>query len=250
MLKCPSLFCVSTFNQYWIFLAEANHIFMVLLAIQNPTNYSRRKEFSGGKDLFNTLWPQQMDDILVIAFSNAFEWKCLYFDFIVTEFCLGLKVQFTIRHYRFRQWLAVMMRNFDVFFDLHLSKRLSKQSRRRWFETPSHSLWCHCNVTLDISGTFSGTPRNIQGNLDRYEEHTENAADKLILIQGCEFQKLHLLISLWHLVHITLYILNIYAKYIYKLNYNIFVRCQCGWGLGAFLRWWPPSTMWSGPLIY
>ena len=24
----------------------------------------------------------------------------------------------------------------------------------------------------------------------------------------------------------------------------------CGWGLGAFLRWWPPSTMWAGSLIY
>ena len=28
-------------------------------------------------------------------------------------------------------------RGFDVFFDLRLNKRLSKQSRRRWFETPS-----------------------------------------------------------------------------------------------------------------
>ena len=28
-----------------------------------------------------------------------------------------------------------------------LNKRLRKQSRRRWFETPSHSLWRHCNVT-------------------------------------------------------------------------------------------------------
>ena len=36
--------------------------------------------------------------------------------------------------------------SFDVFFDLHLNKRLSKQSRRRWFEMPLHSLWCHCNV--------------------------------------------------------------------------------------------------------
>ena len=27
-------------------------------------------------------------------------------------------------------------RCFDVFFDLHLNKRLSKQSRRRWFEMP------------------------------------------------------------------------------------------------------------------
>ena len=36
-------------------------------------------------------------------------------------------------------------RGFDVFFDLRLDKRLSKQSRRRWFETPSHPLWRHCN---------------------------------------------------------------------------------------------------------
>ena len=37
-------------------------------------------------------------------------------------------------------------RNFDVFFDMHLNKRLSKQWRRRWFETPSHSLWRHYNM--------------------------------------------------------------------------------------------------------
>ena len=36
-------------------------------------------------------------------------------------------------------------RSFDVFFDLRLNKRLSKQSRRRWFEIPSRSLWHHCN---------------------------------------------------------------------------------------------------------
>ena len=36
-------------------------------------------------------------------------------------------------------------RSFEFFFDLLLNKRLSKQSRRRWFETPSRSLWHHCN---------------------------------------------------------------------------------------------------------
>ena len=30
-------------------------------------------------------------------------------------------------------------------------KRLSKPSRRRWFETPSRSLWCHCNVPIQKS---------------------------------------------------------------------------------------------------
>ena len=32
------------------------------------------------------------------------------------------------------------------FFDLRLNKRLSKQSLDWWFETPSRSLWRHCNV--------------------------------------------------------------------------------------------------------
>ena len=35
--------------------------------------------------------------------------------------------------------------SFDVFFDLRLIKRLSKQSRGWWFETPSCSLRRHCN---------------------------------------------------------------------------------------------------------
>ena len=34
-------------------------------------------------------------------------------------------------------------RGFDVFFDLRLIKRLSKQSPGWWFETPSRSLWRH-----------------------------------------------------------------------------------------------------------
>ena len=33
--------------------------------------------------------------------------------------------------------------SFDIFFDLRLNNRLSKPSRRRWFEAPSRSLWSH-----------------------------------------------------------------------------------------------------------
>ena len=39
-------------------------------------------------------------------------------------------------------------RSFDVFFDLRLDKRLSKQSWGRWFDTPSRPLWRHCNDIL------------------------------------------------------------------------------------------------------
>ena len=39
------------------------------------------------------------------------------------------------------QWSGALM----VFFNLRLNKRLSKQSRGWWFETPWRSLWRHCN---------------------------------------------------------------------------------------------------------
>ena len=39
-------------------------------------------------------------------------------------------------------------RSFDVFFDIRLNKRLSKQPWGWWFETLSWSLWYHCNVLM------------------------------------------------------------------------------------------------------
>ena len=39
-------------------------------------------------------------------------------------------------------------RSFDVFLDLCLNKRLSKQSWGWWFETPACPLWRHCNSLL------------------------------------------------------------------------------------------------------
>ena len=35
---------------------------------------------------------------------------------------------------------------FDVFLYHRLKKRLNNHSKRRWFDTPPHSLWCHCNA--------------------------------------------------------------------------------------------------------
>ena len=41
-------------------------------------------------------------------------------------------------------------RSFDIFFDLSLNKRLSKQSRGWWFETISCPLWRQCNGKTPI----------------------------------------------------------------------------------------------------
>ena len=46
------------------------------------------------------------------------------------------------------RWIPLkrpVTRSFDVFFDLHLTDRLSKQSWGRWFERPSYSSWRRCN---------------------------------------------------------------------------------------------------------
>ena len=43
-------------------------------------------------------------------------------------------------------------RNFDVFFDLRVNKRLSKQWLGWWFEMPSRPLWRHCNGVYCIHG--------------------------------------------------------------------------------------------------
>ena len=45
-------------------------------------------------------------------------------------------------------------RSFDVFFDLRVNKRLSKQSGGWWFETLSRSLWRHRNVNAILNDFF------------------------------------------------------------------------------------------------
>ena len=58
-------------------------------------------------------------------------------------------------------------RSFDVFFDLRLNQRLSKQTQGWWFETPSYLLWRHCNgcfrfgcVTFTSIRWFPADPTN------------------------------------------------------------------------------------------
>ena len=49
--------------------------------------------------------------------------------------------------------------SFDVFFDLRLNKRLSKQSWGWWLETPSGSLWRHYNVIDPYNFSYSYSSR-------------------------------------------------------------------------------------------
>ena len=62
-------------------------------------------------------------------------------------------------------------RSFDVYFDLRLSKRLSKQSWGSWFETPSRPLWRHRN-DLVCSRTRWPIVRNTQHRIEQVSRFT------------------------------------------------------------------------------
>ena len=61
---------------------------------------------------------------------------------------------------------------FDVFFNLRLNKRLSEQSWGWWFETPSWSLWRHCNgydMFMKEYSKLISAPDYHDGNYKAYE---------------------------------------------------------------------------------
>ena len=60
--------------------------------------------------------------------------------------------------HRWIPFTKAMTRSFEIYFDLRLNKRLSKHSRRWWCETPSRSLWRHCNVIC-----IDGPPSSCHG---------------------------------------------------------------------------------------
>ena len=69
------------------------------------------------------------------------------------------------------QWPVT--RSFDVFFDLGLNKRLSKQPWGWWFETPPWSLWRQCNENRhQICNVFSHLSRPLSPQLNRSTENT------------------------------------------------------------------------------
>ena len=72
--------------------------------------------------------------------------------------------------------------SFGVFFELRLNKRLSKQSWGWWSETPSRSLWRHCNgkyvrcSRFDVVFCCSGSYRII--SLERLAQYQRNKPKK------------------------------------------------------------------------
>ena len=122
----------------------------------------------------------------------------------------------------------LVTQSFDVFFDLRLNKRLSKQWWGWWFETSSCLLWRHCNgratvVAIPHNGLDSCvlllcisvwcTQRNIRGderNRVTYPDTTNKTlnpyAEYIHEIQQI-FVCMHRFIKLWY---VTICVLHVY----------------------------------------
>ena len=71
-------------------------------------------------------------------------------------------------------------RSLDVFFDLRLNKRLSKQWWGWWFETPLCPLWRHRNGNSYPSGTFFTGTGVITRMLSTFETPLNNMDSSII----------------------------------------------------------------------
>ena len=84
--------------------------------------------------------------------------------------------------------------SFDVFFDLHLKKRLGKQSWGWWFETTSHTLWCHCNERIVVIWSASPSSGLISVQGHGHLTHCYQVENH----HGCQCDSLYFRISYKH----------------------------------------------------
>ena len=91
-----------------------------------------------------------------------------------------------------------LTRSCDVFFDLRLNKRFSKQSKRRWFETPSRPLWHHCNegtatdfnlmlrIQKDLSGSLPDEEQSYINQIARFMGPTWGPPGSCRIVTRCK----------------------------------------------------------------
>ena len=106
--------------------------------------------------------------------------------------------------------------NFDVFFDLRLNKRLSKQPWGWWLETPSWSLWRHCNVTNGIQTVSSFIPGS-RDSVAKYMIKKGNLHSNVHSVVNFQSESLKAYIDMLNFTS-TLRIHSIYVTWFVLLN--------------------------------
>ena len=106
------------------------------------------------------IWKWDMAEMIgAIWFSSLYRCRCLFIPYMMTtsngnifHVTGPLWGEFTGPGEFPSQW--PVRQSFDVFFDLCLNKRLSKQLKHQWFKMLSCSLWCHCNLKKSVYWSY------------------------------------------------------------------------------------------------
>ena len=124
-------------------LFSSHILFSVLAIVLFPYFYSVWPSFSSPD--FRLVWPSSFSSHIekkIISQCGKKTMGHLQWKGVMYGCCCPYMVATScVNHSLWRH----QMETFDVSFHLRLNKRLSKQSRLRWFETSSRSLWRHCN---------------------------------------------------------------------------------------------------------
>ena len=116
----------------------------------------------------------------------------------------------------------LVARSSDVVFDLRLNKRFSIQSRRRWFDTLSCSLWRHCKkrelrIYFDLYKSVGFAPNSIAS----FQRGAVNFLCKCSNLMAC-WRRLSInKQSLYQLTKLTL--LGLRRTCVYTLDRNWFI---------------------------
>ena len=139
-------------------------------------------------------------------------------------------------------------RSFDVFFDLRLKKRLSKQPWGWWFETPAWSLWRQCNFLfwgILIFNTWSCSLTMIVYCM---------LAQHVLSIKSTELQEMRITDIRWRheLVETTVYGKLFRCFKLFKhliIQFNGFISNCCRWLQTQWHSWDAPNrNRWYLPL--
>ena len=144
-------------HQYWV---NFHHKVFILRGVDVQYNENIRAEGHAAVFLYVVIFPSFHDHLNTVYMWNTVfifdrSWcKAVHYNKLLHDDVIKWK------HFRVSTLLTLCGGNTpvtggfpslrpatrNVFCDLCLNKRLSKQSRRRWFETPSRSLWRHWRI--------------------------------------------------------------------------------------------------------
>ena len=117
--------------------------------------------------------------------------------------------------------------SFDIFFELRRNKRLIQQSKGRWFETPSRSLWRHCNEMSFGGISYIVTAQTIPADTLCNNDVVITSKRRHFDVITSKWRRFDVIttLSLRHVFTGIVRRLGIGAKAMYPVVYHIFNKC-------------------------